>query len=284
MSTITLDKKTDPPFIAMRNRRADQYIPRIHRGIQKLFNAATTQAATHAQYDSRDIYLSETSVALATALYEFQKPYVLAIVNDGYTLADNAMTTKSIKSDVIKKKVTTLIQEPLTGIRDGIEEWLIETSKREAATHAKEINRIHKKAQTYWNEDLGRGMTPKEIAAEILAKGFAYDKNYSVLISRTTTIWAMNEGAEMKYIDAGVTRERWLTTDDDVRCVYCVEMNGMEVGIKDVFLPVGGRIMHPEIPDRFLEVPFDVTHPPLHPYCRCAIVPVIESMRMQVGS
>jgi hypothetical protein len=280
-SSTLLNRKADPPFIAIRNRRADQYIPRLQRGIQKLFNDATTEAARHAQYDDRNIYFSEMIVALAEALYAFQKPYVIGIINEGYALADQAFTTKNFHSGV-QRKIINITPEPLSGSREGIEEWLLETSKREAATHAKEINRIHKKAQTYWDEDFGRGMTPREIASEILAKGFAYNKNYSNLISRTTTIWSMNEGAEIKYIEAGVTRERWLTTDDDVRCVYCMEMNGTEIGIKDVFLQEGGRIVHPEIPDRFLEVPFAVSHPPLHPYCRCCVVPVIESISIQM--
>jgi hypothetical protein len=272
-----LDKKADPPFVAARNRRADLFIPRIQQGVKNIFDAATAQVALFAKYEARDPYSAELQTAVESALYTVQKPFIFTLVSDGYTLATTQLTTKKFDRHMFKKNYDDML-EPISGRRGDIEEWLVGTAKREASEHAKKIKDIHEKARTYWDEKLGRGMTPAEIAHEILVKGYAYDTNYANLISRTNTIWAMNEGAEIKYIEAGITRERWLATDDDVRCVYCMDMDGTEIRITDVFLPEGGRIMHPEIPDRFLETSFAVAHPPLHPYCRCCVVPVIESI------
>ena len=69
----------------------------------------------------------------------------------------------------------------------------------------------------------------------------------------------------------------WVATQDDITCPFCRAMDGTIVPIDepfwhdgDTFEVTAGDVV------RSLAFPFDIDHPPLHPFCRCAIVPNIR--------
>ena len=276
--SLTLSRNANPPVIAARNKRVDQYIPRFRDALLLTFDHYSSLAARRAKFGIRDIYTPEMHGDLLKELYDTETKFVYAIIVDGYTFANDELGFKSFDNDMWKKDG---IPNPVTGRKTQIEEYLQATAKREANTHADMINKEFQKARNYWDEEKKRGLTPKEVSKEILKKGYAYDKNYANLISRTTSIWSMNEGAEIRYLEAGITKEEWLTDEDDLTCPYCAQMNGQIIGIKDSFLPAGVKMDHPDIEGRFLSVPFAVGHPPLHPHCRCTIIPVIENFSIR---
>ncbi len=94
-------------------------------------------------------------------------------------------------------------------------------------------------------------------------------------IARTETIWAWNEGTLQGYKQSGIIeKKQWLSTEDSRTCDFCPTMDGKIVGI-DVFYFDKGETL--TVPTGSLPFNYEpISHPPLHPGCRCTIVPVIE--------
>lgn len=88
----------------------------------------------------------------------------------------------------------------------------------------------------------------KRLMAEV--EGIGY--NRARLMAHTETMYASNEGAKLRYSQHGVTRVEWLTAGHDNTCAQCQALNGKIFDIAQA----------PPIP--------------LHPMCRCTLLPVIE--------
>ena len=96
------------------------------------------------------------------------------------------------------------------------------------------------------------------------------------MIARTETIWAWNEGTRNGYEQSGVvTRLEWLATDDERTCQWCPQMDGKTISIEEDFLNKGDNFIGER--GGILTASFEsVGHPPLHPMCRCTVIPVTE--------
>ena len=97
-----------------------------------------------------------------------------------------------------------------------------------------------------------------DILATRLQNGYAFSDSRAMMIARTETIKASNQGALAGYKASGVVEfKEWTTAEDDRVSEEC-EANGEEGAI-----------------------PLDATFssgddaPPVHPNCRCVIVPVV---------
>jgi SPP1 gp7 family putative phage head morphogenesis protein len=91
--------------------------------------------------------------------------------------------------------------------------------------------------------------------AEALADSYAFSEKRALVIARTETARADIEGNLTGYRELGVAKKRWLTAPDC--CDECHEIDGMVVGIDDEF-------------------PGGVGGPPLHPNCRCDVLPITD--------
>ncbi len=91
-------------------------------------------------------------------------------------------------------------------------------------------------------------------------------------IARTDSVWAYGEGEIATYIDAGIEKKRWLVTEDDLLCPYCLKFDAMVVGVNTVFVKEGRRVAI-DGGRRMGAAKWDIPPPPLHPNCRCALVP-----------
>ena len=78
-------------------------------------------------------------------------------------------------------------------------------------------------------------------------------KTRATTMARTETINAFTQGAELRYAQAGIEKMEWLTANDDRVCPICGPLDGTVFSIKS---------SHPR--------------PPIHPNCRCALIPVID--------
>jgi SPP1 gp7 family putative phage head morphogenesis protein len=90
-----------------------------------------------------------------------------------------------------------------------------------------------------------------------IGDSYAFSDERAMLIARTETIRASNQGALASYRAADVAQKEWTTAEDDRVSEDC-EANGDQgpIGIDEAF--DSG----------------DMT-PPAHPNCRCVIVPVV---------
>lgn len=91
-------------------------------------------------------------------------------------------------------------------------------------------------------------------------------------IARTETIAASNEAALEAYRQSPITiAKEWHV--EPSACEFCRAMNGKIVGIDESFVPQGGEVIGED--DGHYQANYEnVKHPPLHPNCRCTILPV----------
>ena len=102
-------------------------------------------------------------------------------------------------------------------------------------------------------------------------------RNRAEMIARSETIRASNRGANALYQGWGCQQKEWLTASDGRVCDFCLPMNGTVIAINGNFFEKGDT-MTVKVEDRVLTMHFDyedVKTPPLHPSCRCCLLPVI---------
>ena len=105
-----------------------------------------------------------------------------------------------------------------------------------------------------------------------------YAKHRAERIARTETIWAFNEGAVEGYKQSRVVEaKQWITANDDRLCEWCGPMDGRIVGLADNYHNIGDDFIGNEGGTLNLDYE-DVQHPPLHPSCRCSIIPVLREV------
>ncbi len=97
----------------------------------------------------------------------------------------------------------------------------------------------------------------------------------AVLIARTETIWAFNEGAVIAYKQSGVVNSvEWLTAEDERVCQWCDPMDGRTQTLGQNFFQMGDEFEGRDGGTlRFNAEPIE--HPPLHPQCRCSLAPIV---------
>ena len=159
-----------------------------------------------------------------------------------------------------------------------IDRWVATTAESSSATTAARISTLYRDASRYWDPEKKRGLTPREIAAQLLDRGLVVSEQRADMLARTGAIWGHNEGAVERYAADGIAVVEWLVTVDDLTCPFCAEMNGKRVGTGDPFFESGDALTIDGVGT--LRIPsgprgFDVRHPPLHPHCRCCLVPVV---------
>lgn len=119
------------------------------------------------------------------------------------------------------------------------------------------------------------GLIPREVAK--LIDGSFDNKSRAMMIARTEIVRASNYGALSSYKQSGVVQgKEWLTAQDEKVCPYCGGLNGKVLGLSESYLPVGGIL---EFDGRSMTNNYlDVQAPPVHPRCRCTILPVLEEI------
>lgn len=91
--------------------------------------------------------------------------------------------------------------------------------------------------------------------AKALEENYGFSATRAEVIARTETASADVQGNLIVYKESGISKKKWLASPDC--CDDCQELDGEEVGIDEDFK--------------------DGTQgPPLHPQCRCDVVPIIE--------
>jgi SPP1 gp7 family putative phage head morphogenesis protein len=97
------------------------------------------------------------------------------------------------------------------------------------------------------------------------------DRIRAEMIARTESIRASNYGAIESYRQSGVVEyKEWLITDDDRTCELCSAMNGLKISINGNY--------NAKAEELGINLSYgDIEAPPLHPQCRCCLIPgVIE--------
>jgi hypothetical protein len=172
----------------------------------------------------------------------------------------------------------------LRGNFTAIDEWVRTTSARDADGTRKRLEQVWHDAENSRDPETGVAWTPRQISQAILDRGIAATEARADMLARTGTIWAMNEGAEQRYAAAGIQVEEWSATEDDATCPFCMQFDGKIVKVHDPFWTGGesvgvtnaaGQTLSLKIPEGM-----NIQHPPLHPNCRCTLMPVITEVNV----
>lgn len=123
------------------------------------------------------------------------------------------------------------------------------------------------------NEGIGKGEALAELSARVRGVYDFSDAVRAKAVAHTETFYIANEGNREAYRQSGVVESmRWYTGEDEKVCEFCGPMNGVEVGVSDVFFPKGEEMVGSEGGKLMLDYrAIDV--PPLHTNCRCFIRP-----------
>jgi SPP1 gp7 family putative phage head morphogenesis protein len=131
-------------------------------------------------------------------------------------------------------------------------------------------------------EGIAEGETVTDLRGRLEGQYDSFDKYKAVMIARTETIWAWNEGAVQGWIQSGVVeKKQWLSSADMRTCDWCEEMDGKIIGIEATYfakgdsMSLGGEPGHERKMDFTYE---DVGHPPLHSQCRCSCIAIMEGI------
>lgn len=119
-------------------------------------------------------------------------------------------------------------------------------------------------------DGFARGVSPTEMARNITDRVDKIGKHRATVMARTETIRAHKEATLNRYermsVDRVTIRAELSTAGDDRVCPVCASLEGETFTIKqareDTFTFDGSE--HP-------------MSPPLHPQCRCALLPVVSS-------
>ena len=102
-----------------------------------------------------------------------------------------------------------------------------------------------------------------------------WDRFRAEMIARSETIRSSNAGALAAYEASGVVQgKQWYTALDERVCPFCGELHGTIVQVLDKpWFQVGDVF---EVEGQRLKIGYeDVRYPPLHPLCRCTLLPML---------
>jgi HK97 family phage portal protein len=130
------------------------------------------------------------------------------------------------------------------------------------------------RVRTLLGKGLEEGKTIDELAADLEDKGF--DSKRARVIARTESTRGYVQGQVEAWKQSGVvTGKKWLVAPDP--CPFCEAIGsaGATKGMSDTFINVGESLTASD-GSRFVIDFENVSGPPLHPNCRCDLIPVLE--------
>lgn len=286
---VRSDKLRQNPLALMRAVLADQWFSKLRRALYLALRAQVYEVAKRVEIGLTEPVTDSMEIQWYNEMVTTKRPMVMAMVESGRELGELEMAGRSgqpweglvdreLAIQILGKQgEADAVDDFLLRARtEDVEKYLKTTSKLETRTSRAKYQKLYENAVSFWDAEKQQGLTPAQMAKQIRAKGLALSDTRANLMARTISQWAHNEGVHQIYQEQGVQAEEWVVTLDDVLCPHCRAMDGVTVATADPFIPASPAQPAILVNDgQTLKVPFDVQHPPLHPYCRCVIVPVI---------
>jgi hypothetical protein len=83
----------------------------------------------------------------------------------------------------------------------------------------------------------------------------------------------------MSYVQGDIKEVEWRDTDDQRTCKFCNALDGKVIGIGGTFVGVGESVdveNESGTTSSYKNTYEPVLYPPLHPGCRCTLLPVVD--------
>jgi len=162
------------------------------------------------------------------------------------------------KKFLVDRSIKKFIQER---VFDFSEEITKETNKKLGKALAEGI-------------EAGEGTaTLKKRVSQLFA---SFEKYRSERIARSEVIRASNYGTEAGYEQSGVVEAKeWLTALDERNCQWCARLNGKKIKLGDNYFDKGDSYVGADGDKIDLDYE-NIQAPPLHPNCRCSLIPIVK--------
>ena len=244
-----LDRRKVIP--AMRSAISDGWLPKYRRAVEAAFREEAKEAAERFAAGADIAYLADQ---WAARQQKVQMPLSLIMAVEGFKLADTELGKRvDLRSMVEGKQVEVVFSDSdaliARKLQPNVEAWLQEVTRAMSQTTLQ-------RAKTIVRNGRAEGLTVGQLTSALRTTLVAYGRPRAEMVARSATIWNYNEGAQESYKESGVAVKEWMVTADDVLCDECAAMDGKQELIGGAF--EGG-----------------IEHPPLHPSCRCALLPVV---------
>jgi hypothetical protein len=167
-----------------------------------------------------------------------------------------AETTNFISGELITvppemRKKLELEMKQISGLYNQDTLVALEKTISEGVTEGESLVKIKRRVESVYQE----------------AKGYRAER-----IAQTESLKTSNESAEIVYKSNGFTRVQWFTNPG--ACEFCKELNATTKQIGNNFYSLGDVVTNKD--GQRLEIDYrNITTPPLHPNCKCSIVPAL---------
>ncbi len=207
----------------------------------------------------------------------------VAVVTD--VTEDDAIFVETLMN-YIRAVIETEGIVQIQALKDGAVFFMrTEAIKRYLKTDGvKYISAINEETSDALREELVAAVDNQESIAQIrerIQKVYDDAKGYrATRIARSEVLRASNFATEQAYIQSGVVEKKeWLTAHDERVCPFCGPMDGKTIKVKEVFFEEGDVVRGKNENGKSVTMTVgvdDVSHPPLHPNCRCTLIPVVS--------
>lgn len=163
-------------------------------------------------------------------------------------------------------------------------EWIeapdvVDAVKNESFLFARHVNdTVANKTQKAFSEGMRLGESVKDIEKRLIVVYDEWrDSRHAEMVARTETARMFTKGHIEAWRQTGVVElKQWDAASDS--CPFCAWMDGRVVGLDENFRNMDDPLT---VPFRDGEITLNISYapidgPPLHPNCRCAVVPVIQ--------
>lgn len=147
---------------------------------------------------------------------------------------------------------------------------------------AKEINtETEKQIRATLAQGMRENETIQELTARIMHVFGSASTYRAFMIARTEAAMAENYSDVVAWEQTGVVESKqWFTAEDEHVCGFCHEMDGVTITLPQSFFDKGDVMMFEDKNGKPHEMMLDfrtIGEPPLHPNCRCVLLPILKS-------
>lgn len=238
----------------------DKVIEEVSRKLSASIRAGDT--VTQRQLEEVQAALKASQKKLIDDLANTAKPYAQTIAEAGLNQGASLLPSGSLDLGLLSGKAS---------------EFVVEATNRAAIRMARSVSdSLAERVSNIIRIGIEETATGTDVIGLLEEAGF--DENRAQTIARTESARAYTDGQNAAWEASGVVKGKtWLVSP--FACEFCEaaakEFGEKSVGVKDAFYERGATITGASGATMALDFD-DTSGPPLHPNCRCSLLPVID--------
>ena len=238
----------------------DKVIEEVSRRLSASIRAGDT--VTQRQLEEVQAALKASQKKLIADLANTAKPYAQTIAEAGLNQGASLLPSGSLDLNLLSGKAS---------------EFVVEATNRAAIRMARSVSEsLAERVSNIIRVGIEETATGTDVIGLLEEAGF--DENRAQTIARTESARAYTDGQNAAWEASGVVKGKtWLVSP--FACEFCEaaakQFGEKSVGVTDAFYERGSTITGASGATMALDFD-DTSGPPLHPNCRCSLLPVID--------